>query len=245
MPFALSPHLHHCFLPAPSLPGHKLSLPSTHSPSHPPRCTADSQSSRDHLYTLVTSAKSRTQSNSQLETLIAALESKPQPHLALDPDLIGTWRNAYTSTPSSASIIQRSVVSSPFVPRVEQVIHPDPDNAPSKILNRVDLRKPLGCVLNVRAAVEKVHNSRLSIRFDRAWFEFDRLPVWIGGASLPYAFTIPYPVPFRLLGDKARGWLDVTYLDSDMRISRGNRGSCFVLIKEQSDVLPLTEQHLT
>jgi len=27
--------------------------------------------------------------------------------------------------------------------------------------------------------------------------------------------TIPYPVPFRLLGDERKGWLDVTYLSTD------------------------------
>ena len=27
--------------------------------------------------------------------------------------------------------------------------------------------------------------------------------------------TIPYPVPFRLLGDERKGWLDVTYLSKD------------------------------
>lgn len=40
---------------------------------------------------------------------------------------------------------------------------------------------------------------------------------------------IPYPVPFKLLGDEAKGWLDTTYLSSTIRISRGNKGTTFVL----------------
>lgn len=36
---------------------------------------------------------------------------------------------------------------------------------------------------------------------------------------------VPYPVPFRLLGDEAKGWLDTTYLShsGNLRISRGNK----------------------
>ena len=40
---------------------------------------------------------------------------------------------------------------------------------------------------------------------------------------------LPYPVPFRLLGDEARGWLDTTYLSQRLRVSRGNKGTTFIL----------------
>ncbi|XP_034220408.1 probable plastid-lipid-associated protein 12, chloroplastic isoform X3 [Prunus dulcis] len=45
---------------------------------------------------------------------------------------------------------------------------------------------------------------------------------------------VPYPVPFRLLGDEAKGWLDTTYLSQsgNLRISRGNKGTTFVLQKK-------------
>ncbi|KAG5227576.1 plastid-lipid-associated protein [Salix suchowensis] len=38
-------------------------------------------------------------------------------------------------------------------------------------------------------------------------------------------FKVPYPVPFKLLGDEAKGWLDTTYLSpsGNLRISRGNK----------------------
>lgn len=32
--------------------------------------------------------------------------------------------------------------------------------------------------------------------------------------------SIPYPVPFTLLGDEAKGWIDVTYMSSNLRLSR-------------------------
>lgn len=71
---------------------------------------------------------------------------------------------------------------------------------------------------------------RLDIWFDRAAFEFVFLP-----------FKIPYPVPFRLLGDETKAWFDVTYLSpkGTLRLTRGNKGTLFVLIKQ--DPIPASQ----
>lgn len=44
---------------------------------------------------------------------------------------------------------------------------------------------------------------------------------------------IPYPVPFRnpLFRDAVKGWIDITYLSDRLRISRGNKGTTFILRK--------------
>jgi PAP_fibrillin len=39
-------------------------------------------------------------------------------------------------------------------------------------------------------------------------------------------------------GNKAGGWLETTYLDEDMRIGRGNRGSLFILTRDAMAVTP-------
>lgn len=67
-------------------------------------------------------------------------------------------------------------------------------------------------------------DSRIRFVFDEGKFDF-------GG------FTIPYPVPFRnpLFRDAVKGWIDVTYLSERVRISRGNKGTTFILKKEESD----------
>ncbi len=51
------------------------------------------------------------------------------------------------------------------------------------------------------------------------------------------SFKVPYPVPFRLplLRDAVKGWIDITYLSPKIRISKGNKGTTFVLIKEDDD----------
>ncbi|MEL6764608.1 MAG: PAP/fibrillin family protein, partial [Cyanobacteria bacterium J06607_6] len=46
----------------------------------------------------------------------------------------------------------------------------------------------------------------------------NKLPLWQG-------------IDFRINRDRQSGWLEVTYLDDDLRISRGNQGSLFVLKK--------------
>ncbi|RWW45169.1 hypothetical protein BHE74_00049029, partial [Ensete ventricosum] len=73
------------------------------------------------------------------------------------------------------------------------------------------------------AAATIKDGKRILFQFDRAAFSFRFLP-----------FKVPYPVPFRLLGDEAKGWLDTTYLShtGNIRISRGNKGTTFVLQKK-------------
>lgn len=58
--------------------------------------------------------------------------------------------------------------------------------------------------------------TRLNFLFSEGYFI-------IGGLRLPY------PVPFRLLGDEARGWIETTYCSQRLRVSRGNKGTVFVL----------------
>jgi len=69
----------------------------------------------------------------------------------------------------------------------------------------------------------KSPNTRVDFQFTRAGFVFG-----------PIKF--PYPVPFRLLNDEAKGWLDITYLSPRVRIARGNKGTLFVLKKEPTAV---------
>jgi hypothetical protein len=66
-------------------------------------------------------------------------------------------------------------------------------------------------------------NSRIDFVFDEGNFFFGD------------QWKIPYPVPFRLplLRDAVKGWIDITYLSDRIRISRGNKGTTFVLLKEK------------
>lgn len=89
--------------------------------------------------------------------------------------------------------------------------------------NLVDF-SPAGC-LELKAQLEgEVQPSRLAFRFKRG--EIRLRFIWNS------TLTLPYPVPFQLLGDKAVGWLETIYIDDDLRVSLGNKGSIFVLVRE-------------
>ena len=87
--------------------------------------------------------------------------------------------------------------------------------------------------LSAAASVDAVNSpSRIDFTFDLAYFEIKATPL----GPLPFgAVRLPYPVPFRILGDEAKGWLDTTYLGENVRISKGNKGTTFVLVREATD----------
>ncbi|KAH9789365.1 putative plastid-lipid-associated protein 12 [Citrus sinensis] len=91
-----------------------------------------------------------------------------------------------------------------------------------RVSNIVKFSEAIG-ELKVEAAASIKDGKRILFQFDKAAFSFKFLP-----------FKFPYPVPFRLLGDEAKGWLDTTYLSpsGNLRISRGNKGTTFVLQKK-------------
>ena len=87
--------------------------------------------------------------------------------------------------------------------------------------------------LSAAASVDAVNSpSRIDFTFDLAYFEIRATPL----GPLPFGpVRVPYPVPFRILGDEAKGWLDTTYLGENVRISKGNKGTTFVLVREATD----------
>lgn len=131
----------------------------------------------------------------------------------------GRWQLMFTTRPGTASAIQRTFVGvDSFTVFQEVYLH---TNDP-RVSNIVKFSDAVG-ELKVEATATLKDGKQILFQFDRAAFSFKFLP-----------FKVPYPVPFRLLGDEAKGWLDTTYLSQsgNIRISRGNKGTTFVLQKE-------------
>lgn len=55
-------------------------------------------------------------------------------------------------------------------------------------------------------------------------------------------FTLSFGIVFAMLalvrGTKDSGWLETTFLDEDIRIGRGNKGSLFILTRDKDAVEP-------
>ncbi|XP_022754333.1 probable plastid-lipid-associated protein 12, chloroplastic isoform X1 [Durio zibethinus] len=154
-----------------------------------------------------------------VERAVQVLEGQEGVPDPTSSDLIeGRWQLMFTTRPGTASPIQRTFVGVNFFSIFQEVYLRTNDPRVSNIVKFSDL---IG-ELKVEAAASINDGQRILFQFDRAAFTFKFLP-----------FKVPYPVPFRLLGDEAKGWLDTTYLShsGNLRISRGNKGTTFVLQK--------------
>ncbi|XP_057736671.1 probable plastid-lipid-associated protein 12, chloroplastic isoform X4 [Arachis stenosperma] len=133
--------------------------------------------------------------------------------------LLGIQGRGRSSSPNQLNAVERAVQ---VLERLGGVPDPTKSNLIEGRWQLIFTTRP-GTASPIQAAASIQDGKRILFRFDRAAFSFRFLP-----------FKVPYPVPFRLLGDEAKGWLDTTYLShsGNLRISRGNKGTTFVLQKQ-------------
>lgn len=90
--------------------------------------------------------------------------------------------------------------------------------------------------VSVAAKFSPVNERRVNVRFERFIFGLQRFINYqnptefiqrIQGGNKFAA------VDFSIQNREQKGWLEITYLDEDLRINRGNEGSVFVLSKER------------
>ncbi len=92
-------------------------------------------------------------------------------------------------------------------------------------------------VVSVAARFEAVSERRVNVKFERSIICLQR---FIGYQS-PSDFIEQIeagkkflPLDFSIENREQQGWLEITYLDENLRLGRGNEGSVFVLSKEPS-----------
>ncbi|MCP6757535.1 MAG: PAP/fibrillin family protein [Fischerella sp. CENA71] len=89
-------------------------------------------------------------------------------------------------------------------------------------------------IVSVAAKFEPVSGRRVQVKFERSIVGFQRLidykspEKYIQQIEGGQKFTA---IDFSLNSNEQQGWLDITYLDNELRIGRGNEGSVFVLTK--------------
>lgn len=99
----------------------------------------------------------------------------------------------------------------------------------SVVTNEVGLDWGRVCVAGPFRPSEMVPN--------RAIVAFNRASITVG-KSLTLELGFFFDILAALRGSKDTGWLETTYIDEDMRIGRGDKGTMFVLTRDVNAVQP-------
>jgi len=164
-------------------------------------------------------------------SLVARLEDRnPTPRPTEAADLLdGNWRLLYTTSQELLGIDNLPLFK---LGQIYQCIRAKS----AKIYNIAEVSglPYLSSIISVAASFTPVSEKRVNVRFERAIIGLHRLINY----QYPDQFIQQiesgkkfFAIDFAITNREQKGWLDVTYLDEDMRIGRGNVGSVFVLTR--------------
>jgi PAP_fibrillin len=167
-----------------------------------------------------------------INDLITRTEAfNPTPNPVECPGLLnGDWRLIYTS---SSSLLNLGRIPFSQLGNIYQSIRTDT----SSVYNIAEVKALpyLSSLVSVVAKFSPINAQRVQVNFVRSiaglqkMLDYRSPSTWIdrlnSGKGLP-------AIDFSINRPNVDSWLDTTYLDATMRISRGNQGSVFVLIKD-------------
>jgi hypothetical protein len=236
-----------------------LSFPNFSPPTLSTTNRSKAKQVEDELIAAIQEQGSRLANSERINSLVLQLESLKDesiPEPAIAKEIYGRWRLLYTTNADTSSPIQRKAVDTQAFPIYQDIVVNDNNQLLVKQivefsdsfklsvdalastaaypLAELTERKSTGKILGANifgvSLVGKEAEPDPARPNSRIDFVFDE-----GNFALQDKLTIPYPVPFRLplLRDWVKGWIDITWLSDRMRISRGNKGSTFILLKEQ------------
>ena len=181
----------------------------------------------------------------EIASVIAQIEDRnPTPDPLSAPDLLeGDWRLLYTTSQELLGIDRVPLAQ---LGDIYQCVR----TASSRIYNIAEVKglpylESLVSVVASFAPAKEAEDEasaaqvkrRVNVKFNRAVLGLQR--------SLGYQSPAQYieqlqqtekmslfkGIDFAINAERQQGWLEITYLDEDLRIGRGNRGSLFVLTK--------------
>jgi len=123
---------------------------------------------------------------------------------------------------SSSSPIQRIVTNLEGITIYQNIVVSANYKGGVGVIDRVDqlvmnTNDDILLRLSAAATYDETNNKkRINFAFDLAYFNV-------------MGVRVPYPVPFKLLGDEAKGYLDTKIITSNLRVSTGNKGTSFIL----------------
>lgn len=163
--------------------------------------------------------------------LVAQLEDRnPTPRPTEATDLLeGNWRLLYTTSRELLGIDNLPLFN---LGQIYQCVR----TKDTKIYNIAEVSGLpfLENIISVTATFIPVSERRVNVRFDRAisglqrLFDYQNPDNFIQQIESGKKFL---GIDFQITNREQKGWLDITYLDDDLRIGRGNEGSLFILTK--------------
>ncbi|KAJ6935022.1 plastid-lipid-associated protein [Populus alba x Populus x berolinensis] len=196
----------------------------------------------------------------ELITQLEARNPNPAPTEALTL-LNGKWILAYTSFAGLFPLLSRGTLPLVKVEEISQTI----DSENLTVQNSVQFSGPLATTsISTNAKFEVRSPKRVQIKFEEGIIATPKLTdsielpenvellgqtidltpfrgiissVQDTASSVAKTISSQPPLKFSIPNRNAESWLLTTYLDDDLRISRGDAGSIFVLIKEGSPLL--------
>ncbi|KAM7525259.1 hypothetical protein LguiA_015161 [Lonicera macranthoides] len=217
----------------------------------------------DSFYGTNRGLNASSETRGEIVELITQLEAKnptPAPTEALTL-LNGKWILAYTSFIGLYPLLSRGTLPLLKVEEISQTI----DSENFTVQNSVLFSGPLATTsFSTNAKFEVRSPKRVQIKFEEGIIgtpqltdsivlpenveflgqKIDLTPLkgWITSvqdtaSSVAKTISSQPPIKFSLTNRKAESWLLTTYLDEELRISRGDGGSVFVLLKEGSSLL--------
>ncbi|KAI3896612.1 hypothetical protein MKW92_024471 [Papaver armeniacum] len=214
----------------------------------------------DLLYGTDRGLRVSSETSAQILELITQLEAKNQPTQDLTL-LNGKWILQYTSFTGLLLLLGRGTLPLVKVEEISQII----DSENLTVQNSVVFAGPLATTsLTTNAKFEVTSPKRLQIKFEEGIIGTPQLtdsiefpesveflgqkidftpfkglitPIQDTASSVIKSLSSQPPLKIPITGDKAQSWLLTTYLDDELRISRGDGGTIFVLVKEGSSLL--------
>lgn len=171
----------------------------------------------------------------QQQAILAAIANledfNPTPRPLASNLLEGDWRLLYTTSKALLKIDRL-----PFfqLGQIYQCIRVETNS----VYNIAEIYgiPALEGLVSVVAQFTPLSPSRLQVKFQRSIIGFQRLIGYTTPGNFVQQiesghFQNKLAFDFPIQSQQQQGWLDITYLDNDLRIARGNEGSVFVLSK--------------
>lgn len=166
-----------------------------------------------------------------VQAAIATLEDRnPNPRPLEVPNLLeGNWRLLYTTSQELLGIDRFPLLT---LGEIYQCIN----FKTAKIYNIAETQSLpfLEGVVSVVAAITPTSERRVQVQFQRSVLGLQRVVGYQSPQQWIELLNIQprtRAIDFTISPQRQPGWVDITYLDQDLRIGRGNEGNLFVLAK--------------